>query len=150
MKWLRFVTLSWKDKILFLRVAYLVLATRIALKMLPYKRVLKYFEDMGVRKISTNESPEERQRYAKQVIFLTKAAGRRLLGKKPCLPQALVVECLFKRHGFDASLHIGVIKGDDGGLLAHAWVESGGNIVIGGQISQYRYARMRPMNAGES
>jgi len=126
-------------------------ATRAALTFFPYKRVLSYFEEMGVRPPRPDGLTAEDKTYADQVIFLTKAAGRRLLGTKPCLPQALVVECLLKRRGFDASLHIGVVKDpEEGGLLAHAWVESGGDIVIGGRLSRYRYARLSPVEPASS
>jgi len=146
-KWLRFVHLSGRDKLLFLKIAFMLAATRAALTFFPYKRVLGFFENMATRGLASGERTDDDRRYVDQVVFLTKAAGRRLLGTKPCLPQALVVECLYKRRGFDASLRIGVTKDENNQLLAHAWVESGGDIVIGGRLSRYRYSRMRPVES---
>jgi hypothetical protein len=39
---------------------------------------------------------------------------------------------LLKHVGHEAELRIGVAKNERGGLQAHAWVESNGEIVVGG------------------
>jgi hypothetical protein len=39
---------------------------------------------------------------------------------------------LLARRGHPALLRIGVLKGEEGRLEAHAWLESKGRIVIGG------------------
>ena len=59
-----------------------------------------------------------------------------------CLPQALAAQALLLRHGYPADLRIGVAR-DQGRLEAHAWVESGGQIVIGGSTSSL--ARYTPL-----
>jgi hypothetical protein len=38
-----------------------------------------------------------------------------------------------------------VKKGVDGDLQAHAWVETDGDVIIGGRIHSRRYARLRPV-----
>ncbi len=35
------------------------------------------------------------------------------------------------RNGYPVELRIGVVKTNQGGLEAHAWVESGGRLVVG-------------------
>lgn len=52
---------------------------------------------------------------------------------KTCLTQALAAQVLLERRGYPAQLHIGAVRGEQGQFQAHAWVESGGRIVIGGQ-----------------
>jgi Transglutaminase-like superfamily len=49
-----------------------------------------------------------------------------------CLAQALVTVTLLEREGLPASLRIGVARSVRGKFEAHAWVESGGRVVIGG------------------
>jgi hypothetical protein len=56
---------------------------------------------------------------------LVAAAARRLAGADSCLPEALVLWALLRRHGIDADLRLGVRK-RGGRLEAHAWVERGG------------------------
>lgn len=45
--------------------------------------------------------------------------------------QALLVD-----HGYPADLHLGVARSATRPLIAHAWLESGAHIVIGGEVSQ--------------
>lgn len=150
MKWFKFLQLTRADKRLFLKVAQLLVATRIGLTLLPYKTILHIFDRLSERSDERPAFTEDDYRYAEQVVFLTRAGGRRILGSRPCLPQALVVECLLKRRGFDASLHIGVTKDANDELLAHAWVENEGAIVIGGRLSSRRYSRIRPLKPDTS
>ena len=57
--------------------------------------------------------------------------ARRVVPRATCLPQAMAAEALLTRGGLPAELRIGVKKEASGKLLAHAWVESGGRIVVG-------------------
>ncbi len=58
-------------------------------------------------------------------------AGCRLFPKNPCLIQAAVVQRLLWRKGHPSELRIGVRKEGGKHLEAHAWVESGGEVVVG-------------------
>jgi hypothetical protein len=49
-----------------------------------------------------------------------------------CLTQALAAQVLLSRHGCGSRLRIGVARAAAGGLVAHAWLESGGMVVLGG------------------
>jgi len=63
-----------------------------------------------------------------------------------CLQEALVGLLMLSRHGFPSQLQIGVRKGEQGQVEAHAWVENGGDIVIGGPRSQIEeYSALRNM-----
>jgi hypothetical protein len=61
------------------------------------------------------------------------AIGRaqRLVPRATCLPQALAAEALLRRARHPADLRIGVVKAGPARLVAHAWVESRGRIVVG-------------------
>ncbi len=58
------------------------------------------------------------------------AAGRRLPGAGTCLPQAVALEALVE----GAVLRIGAAPG----RRAHAWVELGDRVVLGGDVSEFR------------
>jgi len=63
----------------------------------------------------------------------------RFVPKATCLAQALAVHVLLQQAGYQAFLHIGV-NGKEGGLEAHAWVQSQGRILIGGfDIDRYTH-----------
>jgi hypothetical protein len=55
---------------------------------------------------------------------------------------------LLARRGYLADLRIGVIKADSGQLEAHAWVESEGQVIIGGSDSPFRFTPL-PSLEGE-
>jgi hypothetical protein len=57
------------------------------------------------------------------------ARGSRAVPRATCLVQALAGTAMLARHGHRASLRIGV--GARPGEVAHAWVESGGAVVVG-------------------
>ncbi len=57
--------------------------------------------------------------------------ARRLVPRATCLPQALAAEALLRRAGHPADLRIGVAKTGPGRLLAHAWVECRGRVIVG-------------------
>jgi len=149
-KWLKFIRLSSSDRLLFLKIATLLLATRFALLWVPYKTILDRFEVLSRSPVERNQSPETIQQCIDSVIYLSNAAGRRVLGSRPCLPKALVVECLLQRRSINAVFQIGVTKGVNDRLLAHAWVEYQGEIIIGGRLSEARYARLRPLKPESS
>ncbi len=51
-----------------------------------------------------------------------------------CLPQAIGAKRLLKKQGITSTLYLGVKKNNDhSSLEAHAWLESGGIDVVGGQ-----------------
>lgn len=73
------------------------------------------------------------------MVWAVRAAARRTLGERPCLPSALALVLFLRRGGIPAELKIGVERPETGTLHAHAWVESGGVVVFGGAISPERY-----------
>ncbi len=66
------------------------------------------------------------------IVWAVTAAARRVPGADSCLVRALVAQALLARHGHAAELRLGVTRSAAGMLAAHAWVESGGQIVVGG------------------
>lgn len=83
-------------------------------------------------------------RHIAKGIFL---AGQ-FLPKGNCLPEALAACRLLGRYGHPAQLHIGVRKDAAGKLLAHAWVSSGSQVIIGGVRSAGEYQQMVPLKVG--
>lgn len=81
--------------------------------------------------------------YRDRAAWAAWVAGYRFLPDRPCLTQALVLQYLLLRRRDDASeLKIGVAKGPDDEFLAHAWVERGGHVLIGGQASPLNYQQL--------
>lgn len=67
-----------------------------------------------------------------RIVWAVEAACRLQPGKVKCLARALATQHLLSRYGYAAQLRIGVQKGTNGRLQAHAWVEHEGKVVNGG------------------
>ncbi len=74
-------------------------------------------------------------------------AGKYMPGTT-CLSLALAAQRMLNREGYPAHLHIGVAKDHTGSFGAHAWVESDGRIVIGGQDSSSLFASLGVIGGG--
>lgn len=56
-----------------------------------------------------------------------------------CLAQALATQVLLERRGYTTLLRIGFTRDKGEPMSAHAWVESGGRVAIGGAGNMARY-----------
>jgi hypothetical protein len=75
---------------------------------------------------------------APQVAAAVETAGRHLPGAT-CLVQALAGRHLLARYGYPSTLRLGVVRGrEKSTLLAHAWLEWEGRVLLGGDVSDYR------------
>ncbi|QXD16159.1 lasso peptide biosynthesis B2 protein [Rhodocaloribacter litoris] len=138
--WRKWRRLAWPDRWLLVKALVLVMTFRVGLALFPYRRVVRFVD---------RTPAGEAVRYdPARVARLVRAVARRLLGDRPCLPQALAVRYLLHRAGVDTVLHIGVAKGPARELLAHAWVEYRGRVLIGGESSIHRYVPLRPLTPG--
>jgi hypothetical protein len=136
-----FLRLSGEDKRILIQVTLLLAAIRTGLSLLPYRVVQRLVVQLSTRGRLRNADVH----YRRRVLRAVRAAGRHLLGQKPCLTQALAVQWLFNRIGYPTNLRIGVAKDHTGKLLAHAWVEHEGKIIMGGPASSSIYERLRPV-----
>ena len=118
----KFVRLPARDRAVLTRTIFTLGAARLATWMLPFaagRRLL-----VGKRRSPTPSVTRDQITWA---MF----HAQRIVPRATCLPQALAAEALLTRGGLPADLQIGVKKTSDGKLLAHAWVESNGRIVVG-------------------
>jgi Transglutaminase-like superfamily len=75
-------------------------------------------------------------RSAIRAIEAVELAGRYLSSSNACLVQALAAQVLLGRMGRATRVQIGVAKDEVGNLVAHAWVEGYGRILIGGSHTE--------------
>ena len=118
----KFVRLPARDRAILTRTVVTLGAARLATWVLPFaigRRLL-----VGKRRATTPSVTRDQ-------ISWAMARAQRVVPRATCLPQALAAEALLTRGGLTADLQIGVMKTSEGKLLAHAWVESDGRIVVG-------------------
>ena len=119
----RLASRSAMERRLLFQALLLVPGVRLALWMLPFRVVHRLVRRTGVA-ATRDDVPAERIAWA--VIAVASRVPH-----ASCLTQALAASALLERHGHEAILRIGVAKDEDGGLRAHAWVDSAGRTVLG-------------------
>jgi hypothetical protein len=126
-----------------MRAGLLISLVQAALKVLPFQRVMEGVYRVARPGPSAGSLPGEPSHFDRDLaVWAVEAAGRRLLSRNPCLPKALAVLVLFRRGGEPAELRLGVNREAGGPVQAHAWVESRGQVVIGGDVPIETYTRL--------
>lgn len=111
-----------------LKATLLLWTVRLGLWFLPFetvRRLLIGFSEGPARLRDTGQAS------VAEVTWAVETAGRYMPWAATCLTLALSAQILLLRRGHRALIHIGVAKGDGETFLAHAWVETGGEIIIG-------------------
>lgn len=128
---------SWRERGLLLYAGVLTVVVRAGLSVFSLKQVAQSLCAAAMR------LPRRRAltpTYRSQAAWAARTAGRWVLPDGPCLTQALVLQYLLLRRGEASTrLHIGVAKGSEGDLQAHAWVEKDGRVLVGGAGSPNSY-----------
>lgn len=119
----RFLRLTPADRLLLVQSVVLLGAARLGLWLLPLTVVRRLLARTAPTPSGALATPER--------IAWAVAVARRVVPRASCLPQALAAEALLARGGRRVELRIGVVKTERGRLVAHAWVESGGRVVVG-------------------
>ncbi|HYP15048.1 MAG TPA: lasso peptide biosynthesis B2 protein [Bryobacteraceae bacterium] len=71
-----------------------------------------------------------------RIAWALRAIGRRVRPLNQCLIQAIAAHWMLRRRGMPAAIVLGVQKEGSDQLRAHAWVHSGAQMVVGGEISK--------------
>jgi hypothetical protein len=92
------------------------------------------------RPASHRQTPQR----AHEIASAVSAVSRHLPWLTTCLIDALAVEAMLRRRGFEPILRFGVRGRDPGqpSLQAHAWVECAGSIVVGDLAELSEYSRL--------
>jgi Transglutaminase-like superfamily len=139
----KFVRLPAAERRLLVKAALLLAATRAGVWLLPFRtvrRVVARVADAPAGFRSADGSSVD------EVVRAVGRAGRLLSCASTCLTEALVAQVLLARRGHPASLRIGVARSEGGQFEAHAWVESDGMVMIGGN-ELGRYAPLAALGA---
>jgi hypothetical protein len=109
----------------------LALVIELALKLMPFSRLLGLLNRLGSSPGSATIGPDVPCRRLERFA----AAAYRLLPlDATCLRESLVLYGLLRRRGASPRLCLGVRK-DGRALSAHAWVECAGHTLVGGGTS---------------
>jgi hypothetical protein len=119
----KFARLPAARRRLVLRALLTVAGYRLGLDLFPFRWVQEAAARGRRRSRRRVPAPE-------QYVWAVQSAARRV-PRATCLTQALALQSLLAAAGHASSLRIGVAREDGGRFEAHAWLESGGRILIG-------------------
>lgn len=124
----RWLALSPRDRRLVAAAAVLLVCVQVGVRALSYRRLRRC---LALLPSQSSADDTELDEVGGAVRWAVDVADRRTPGAARCLERALVAERLLVRRGQDATLRFG-IDGAVPGATAHAWVESDGEVVVGG------------------
>ena len=136
-----FLQLPSTDQALLMRSAAMLGAVRMGLWLLPHRllrRILRAVTRRQARSRGTQAQPN-------RIAWAVMVASRYIPLTATCLPQALAAHVLLARSCHVAQLRIGVARSADGAIEAHAWLESGGRILVGALEDVSRFVPLLPV-----
>lgn len=139
-----FLRLPARERLLLVEAGLVVLFARCALTLLPFRTVLSIWRRWGrpqVREASPCRWPAE-------TIVRAVERTSRYVPAATCLTRSLAAQVLLARTGHACSVEIGVARDAREGLRAHAWIESGGVIILESDEGP-RYTRLLSLRCEE-
>ena len=139
----KFLGLPRHEKWLYLNTAIWLLGVKAGLCILPFYRLCGW--------LNRNDDLNGRLADIQEILLIVQAIERisQLLAplRMNCLPQALVGYKLLRQKKFDVKLKIGVMKNLGDHLVAHAWLEYQGEVILGnlqclGQFAPFSSLRL--------
>ena len=129
--------LSGDERWLLLKATALLAFIRASLAVLPYPSVRPLLD----RASRTSHRLARRPQPPDQLAWATRVAGRIVPHGGHCFSQALTLRIFLARRNYPSTICFGVQQGDNSPLMAHAWVEHDGEVLIGGD-NLHRFRRL--------
>ena len=146
LKFLRkFLSFTPTERTLLVQAALLLATIRLGLKWLSFQRLQGILAHMAKPK-SDRGSTKNRSVY--KVVWAVTQVSPYIPGVR-CLARAMAAQVLLERQGYPTQLRIGVGRDREGQLIAHAWLESQGRVVMGGLRNISRYFTPLTMPEGK-
>jgi hypothetical protein len=111
-----------------------VVIIRLGLWIVPYKRLDNWL--LNFKPKDTTSLSENKIRLKAEFVRL----ASRFVFDATCLTQALALRTILQRHGQSSDLKFGVDRDENQKLVAHAWIELNGKIIIGKNSEIRRYS----------
>jgi hypothetical protein len=116
--------LSAVERALVRRAAVSIASYRVALSVLPFRRVVARTPEPVPRATTSAHLRPDR------IAWAVRACARRVPGAS-CLTRALATRWLLAREGVYSTLHYGWRKDERNRLQAHAWIDCEGEVLMG-------------------
>lgn len=126
-KVLRFLRLRISEKLFLSHCIIVLCVIRLALSLKSASFIM--------RKISAIQVTEEGDQKTARLIAWGVGACSNFVPGATCLTQALAGQYLMARHNYRSIVRIGIERDNHKHIKAHAWLLSGGVVVLGGKAS---------------
>jgi hypothetical protein len=121
-----------EEKRLLCEAAWFHWIARIALLVVPFRRITDYVDGLYDPAPASSKLPKPSD------LARLVAASSVVTPRATCLTRSLSLQAMLRRRGYRAELRIGVAKPDDRPLEAHAWVVLDGEVYLGGpELSRF-------------
>lgn len=140
MKWLKFFQLDQRDRALLVQTFLWLGLVRFGLRFRSLSTLQQWIAKFSdVKPTSLSNSPQPKYPIDR-IVWAVTVSSLYMPGGAKCLAQALTAQLVMKRHGYAPRLQIGVTRDGSGQLLAHAWLEHQGQVILGDlpNLSSYR------------
>lgn len=132
---LRFFGLPAAEQWLLFKAVFLLVVLRLGIWLLPFQTFYRLLSRLARIYIPP---PDDQEVPKKKIVRAVEIAGRHMPWAGTCLTLALATQVLLARRGCQVLLCIGVARSEDDKFEAHAWVESEGEVIIGGtELDRY-------------
>lgn len=128
--------LSWSDRWLLLQVFILLAVARLALRLLPFRRLARYLGPLQTE-TPPDASPDHLAQ-ARRIALAVARVSPHTPWESNCFPQALAAKFWLRHHSIPSTLYLGVALNKAGAnapdrakMEAHAWLRCGSMIVTG-------------------
>lgn len=125
----KFLRRSGRDRRLFLEACGWLVLARLAILLLPFKRIAPLLGRPMV------ESPLEDHAIdtvlLEAISWAAQTAGNHMPWGNKCLAQAMAGKAMLRRRGMRSTLYLGVARDGMQLMKAHAWLRCGGKILSG-------------------
>lgn len=122
-----FLRLPGNHKKLLVDTLCLMFRIRLMVWIMPFSRIQRSL---------TGVSTIKRDIPVSKLVWSVKVVSN-YVPRTTCLTNALTGYCLLSQHGYPSLVKIGVGRSAEGEFEAHAWLEHGGNVVIGQSEKEY-------------
>ena len=127
---------SLADWMLAAEALVLLAAFRVALACVPVRRILASVARRATEEAPDGEEANQTRTTARRVQWAVHAAVRHSPVEFVCFPQALTGYTMLRRRGVPSTVVYGVARSPEGELVAHTWLMSGEQMVLGGDAAR--------------
>lgn len=127
----KILALSGRERFLLVEAFIYLGLARAALLIIPFKHIAPHLGQQ-VRDDHIRILDEPSSTVARQVGWAVDVMSYHTPWESACLAQAIAGKFMLKRRGLTSLLYLGMKKDDTGTLTAHAWLQNGDAILLGG------------------